>query len=240
MIELSNDDMRRIIGFMPKDIIKLMRVYPIYLAGGYIRARIAGEDVSDIDLFAPTKEQCEIYADTLSGARGVTPYKTKNAFTIISPPRLPVQFIHRWTYNDPCDLLNSFDFTIARACIWFDRSAEAWRSMAADTFYMDLAPRRLRYCQPSRSEDAGGSLLRVQKFLKRGYDISPEEFGKVLARLIDKVEPGSEFWKESESSKARILTGFLRQVDPLAVIDGLAPADDCLEAPPAPQFVQFS
>ncbi len=240
MANLTFDDMHRALGFLPKDIIKMMKAHPIFLAGGYIRAHIAGEDATDIDLFGETKEACDTFASALAADRNVTPYRTRNAFTIIAPPRVPVQFIHRWTFSEAAALIESFDFTVARACIWFDRKAGAWQSAADPQFYPDLAARRLRYCFPVRNEDAGGSLLRVQKFIKRGYDISPEQFANVIARLLGGVREESGFWSSSEDASGKVLAGLLRQVDPMTIIDGLHPSDDSMEEPSAPETVALN
>ncbi len=229
------DDMRRVIGFLPKDLLKLMRAHPIYLAGGYLRARIAGETVNDIDLFCDNAEAAETFATALAAQREVKPYRTRNAYTVIAPPRLPVQFIHRWTFADAGSLIESFDFTVAMAAIWFDRAADRWVSIASPHFYPDLASKRLRYSFPQRNEDAGGSLLRVQKFLGRGYHIAPEELGKVIARFIGGVKPGTAFWDSGEVERAAVLVGLLRQADPLTVIDGLTPSDDSFDEPSAPE-----
>lgn len=235
--QLMFDDMHRVLAFLPKDVIKMMRGHPIFLAGGFIRAKVAGEAVSDIDLLAGNADDCKMFGSALAAERNVTSYRTRNAITIVSPPRVPVQFIHRWTFTDPAMLIQSFDFTIARACMWFDQDAGAWRSLVDPMFYPDLASRRLRYCCPERNEDAGGSLLRVQKFLKRGYDIAPEELGRVIARLIQRVNPETALWEQSEAGKAKVLGGLLRQVDPLTLIDGLTPSDDSMEDVPPPERV---
>ena len=231
---LSLDDMRRLVGSLPKDLVAMLRTRQVYLAGGFVRAKIAGEPVNDIDLFAADATAAERQATALAAAREVVVHRTKNAFTVICPPRLPVQFIHRWAFTDPAALISSFDFTVAQACLWFDQGKSAWSSIAAPRFYRDLAAKRLVYTSPVRNEDAGGSILRVQKFLKRGYDISPEQLGMVLARLVGGVRDGSGFWQAGEREKAAVLVGLLRQADPLTVIDGLEPSDDSLEEPPTP------
>jgi hypothetical protein len=235
MNTLSTDDMRRVIGYLPKDVIQLMRAHPICLAGGFLRAKVAGEIANDIDLFCETKEAADTYATALADGRQVKVWRTKNAFTVISPPRQPVQFIHRWTFTNPEALIQSFDFTVAKAALWFDREVSSWRSMVDARFYPDLAARRMTYTFPQRNEDAGGSLLRVQKFLGRGYHISPEQFGCVIARLLDGVREESGFWQSEEKERAAVLVGLLRQADPLTVIDGLDVSDDSLETPPAPE-----
>lgn len=233
MATLRSDDLRRIVGLLPKDVLEIIKTEQVFLAGGYIRARVAGEIVSDIDLLVGSDKKAGELADKLCASRGdKKPWRTKNAFTITETGKTPVQFIKRWTFNEPQALIDSFDFTIAQACVWFDGTQ--WKSLTSEHFYPDLASKRLRYTFPIRHEDAGGSILRVQKFIKRGYDIAPEELAKVIARLLSGVDNGSKFWESGEEAKAKVITSLLRHVDPLTIIDGI-PADDCLESPPQPE-----
>ncbi|MBU8540203.1 hypothetical protein [Falsiroseomonas tokyonensis] len=223
---LTSDDMHRILTSMPKDAVKMLKDNSprLFLAGGSIRAMIAGESVSDWDFFGPTKEALELAARRLADAREPKGklYKTKNAFTVLGHPRTPVQFISRWLYDDPAALLQSFDFSVARAVIWWD--GVGWQSLCDALFYPDLAAKRLRYMQPDRNEDAGGSMLRVQKFLHRGYHIAPESLGRVMARITTRMRGEASPQNAGEPDEAwhgRVITGLLRQVDPLTVVDGL-------------------
>lgn len=47
-------------------------------------------------------------------------------------------------------------------------------------------------------------MLRVLKFLRRGYDISPENLAKVIARLMNGVNL-EKFEEENEYGKAEII-----------------------------------
>lgn len=209
MQQLNNCDLAWCVNRLPKAIRKLLKDEPAraVLAGGYIRSRICGEKPNDIDLFAPNPDAAEAYARRLSD--GDEPYKTDNAFTVRGS--LPVQVIHRWTYNTPNQVVESFDFTIAKAAIWYD--GEHWQSLIADTFYADLAGRRLIYTSPIRNEDAGGSMLRVLKFYQRGYRIPLESLGAVVARLTLGVDP-AVLSRRDEDHAAKVLSGLLREVDP--------------------------
>jgi len=127
-----------------------------------------------------------------------------------------VQVIHRWTYDVAEDLVQSFDFTIAKAAVWFD-PVVGWNSMCDETFYPDLAAKRLTYTSPQRNEDAGGSMLRVLKYYQRGYRIPLDSLGAVIARLMsgvefDKIREGRE--ETQEKQLAKVVTGLLREVDP--------------------------
>ncbi len=211
MITLARCDLKWCLNRLPKDVLALMKEEgdKVILAGGYIRARIAGEKPSDIDMFTKTPERAELYARRLAGD-----YKriveTDNGYSVIGKG-LTVQFIKKWVYDRPCDVLGSFDFTIARACIW--SADKDWHGLCDDNYYIDLAARRLVYCSPKRIEEVGGSMLRVLKFYQRGYRIPLDSLGGVIARVmtgIDLERPGAQ----SEDDWKLIITGLLREVDP--------------------------
>lgn len=226
---LMDGDLHFVMARVPGDIRKLVKERGLFLAGGFIRATIAGERPSDIDLFGPTKELLELCALNLTEARKGRHHDTDNAFTVLAPPRMPVQFIHRWMYSHgiigAAKLLSEFDFTICQAVIWWEDAK--WNSMVSERFYADLAARRLYYTFPQREEDAGGSMLRVRKFLERGYHIQAGALGAVIARIAmgvrwDEIGTG----ESSERHAAKVITGLLRQVDPLIVIDGIEPINE--------------
>jgi len=226
---LTGTDMHLVLSRTPKYVRDLLERNSgrAFLAGGYIRALIAGETPSDIDIFGPDQATLESWAkdivvDSESHARL---HYTQNAYTVLfDNGRKPLQFIYRWTYSDPGDLLSEFDFTIACAAIWHD--GVRWVSQCDPSFYPDLAARRLVYRAPMRSEDAGGSLMRVRKFLSRGYRIAPESLGACVARLVMGARLDSNNLPLDEAWLAKILTGLLREVDPLLIIDGIEPIDE--------------
>lgn len=77
-------------------------------------------------------------------------------------------------------------------------------------FYPDLAAKRLTYCAPKRIEEAGGSLLRVLKFYRRGYIIPLDSLAAVIARLTS--PPGAD--SSGELQVAGEYLKLLRMVDP--------------------------
>jgi hypothetical protein len=98
--------------------------------------------------------------------------------------------------------------------------------MCADEFYSSLASKSLVYRAPDRDEDAGGSILRVLRFLRKGYSISPEHFSAVLARLIvgGKIGEGLDVTLDEvdkQKAMATQITRQLRLVDPLHLIAGV-------------------
>lgn len=212
METLVEDDVRFITTSLPKSVDDALRGQPgVFLAGGFIRAKIAHEEVSDIDLFAASKMAALTLIRRI--ANGAQVHETDNAFTYRQRGGLPVQGIHRWVFDSPIECLKSFDFTIARAAVWWD--GLVWKSACDPLFYPHLAAKRLVYCSPDRNEDAGGSLLRLLKFYRRGYSAPLSTTGAVIARLMRAVREDDPKWQGTEADRAAVLTGLLREVDPL-------------------------
>lgn len=221
MKTLTTIDLNFVLSRLPKDLIGLVKKHNLIIAGGFIRETISKGIVSDIDLFGKSKEVLELAALNLSASRKGRKIETDNAFTVLSPPRKPVQFIIRWLFDDPEKCCNSFDFTVCQAAIWFEKEdfeIGEWKSVVSENFYHDLAAKRLVYTCPDRVEDAGGSMLRVIKFIKRGYDISPESLSVVISRLISKIDFTRDI---DEKEVGFIIAGLLREVDPLNIVDGI-------------------
>lgn len=270
MRELSKKDLNFVLARCPRDIVALLKVHSrrfervekpkesllepvdkdiLFLAGGFIRATIAGERVSDIDLFGSNADFLLTQAKDLAYNRKGKHHVSKNAITVMAPPRIPVQFITRWLFKDPAKLIASFDFTVCQSVIWAethkveklmpiedkDKPQEyidktVFRCMVSDEFYQDLAARRLVYTFPVRSEEAGGSFMRVIKFVKKGYNVQAPSLAGVIARVTNAVN--TDKWgflqgtTEYEKQMAFVVTGLLREVDPLTVIDGVDFVDE--------------
>ncbi len=212
MDKLLQEDLMWCLRRCPKDVRKLIKERPneLFIAGGFIRSCIANERISDIDLFSPSNDASNLCALKLKRDY-YNIVKTDNAITVCGRGRMTAQFIYKWTFAEPKDVLPSFDFTIAKAIIWYD--GKDWNSLCDDRFYKDLAAKRLVYCSPKRIEEVGGSMLRVLKFYQRGYRIPLDSLGAVIARCVT----GIDFAKidSTEEDYAFVLTGLLREVDPL-------------------------
>jgi hypothetical protein len=224
MRQLSPSDLNFVLSRCPKDIVKLLRENTLYLAGGFIRETIAGNKPVDIDLFGADTTTLRTVALDLAISRGVKPFTTKNAVTVISHPRLPVQFITRWVFDNAEQTATSFDFTVCQAVVWYDPVSACFMSQVHDAFYADLAARRLVYTYPNRDEDAGGSMLRVIKFIRRGYVIQAPSLGGVIARIAMKVRGGGMV--STEQDFGLVVAGLLREVDPLTIVDGVDLLDE--------------
>lgn len=217
MDELRWHDLQWCLRRAPKKVLELMKSNPgkLIASGGFIRDCVSGDKVNDLDLFVTSKDDARTFAETLSDGNKL--HETENAFTVARGLGMVVQVIHRWAFADAEKLVDSFDFTVAKAAFWWQHIG-GWCSLCHVDFYADLAARRLVYVSPVREEEPGGSLLRVLKFYQRGYRIPLDSLGAVISRLVRQVdfsvinrrpEPLAR-----ERKLARALTGLLREVDP--------------------------
>lgn len=238
--QLTPGDIAMVVRRLPADLRKLMRQHTLFLAGGFIREVISGGEVRDIDMFGENKDALESAMEELKLMRSpnrveATSFETKFAYTLLCPPRAPVQFIHKWTYTDPKQLIAELDFTVCQAVVWHEGDGEEgkgnWASWCSPMFYPDLAARRLRYTFPVRAEAAGGSLMRARKFLARGYNIQADSLAGVVARLVGGVNWGKLRGLQTEGvfeeqALHTVLKGLLHEVDPLLVIDAVEPREE--------------
>lgn len=224
MNTLTKEDVHFCLTRLPKDVLEILKSKPLLLAGGFIRETIAGSKVNDIDLFGYSKQDMRAIAMELAVNRKGRLHETDNAYTVISAPRMPIQFVTRWLVNKPEEYIANFDFTVCQAAIWWNGGE--WQSAASPYFYPDLAARRLTYTYPKREEAAGGSILRVRKFLQRGYDIQAGSLAGVMSRVFLAVD--FDKTGRDEERVAQVVHGLLREVDPSLVVDGFDMPDSSL------------
>lgn len=225
---------------LPKALREMMLTWGprCVVAGGFIRSCITHEPVSDVDVFSQSMEEARFMAEKLAADLKKRLHITPNALTVCCRPS--IQFITRWTYPTPAQHLEAFDFTIARAALWYehtDNTEPPWlpakkgialRSLCDERFYPDLAARRLVYCNPVREEEAGGSMLRVLKYYQRGYRIPLDSLGAIIGRLLKGVEEINYKKRQTMDRAAwaaqmgHVFTGLLREVDPAIDPDHIA------------------
>lgn len=226
-MELNKHDLSWCVRRLPKVLRNQIKKGSIAVAGGYIRACVTGEQVNDIDLFCSTKEYAKKAALELVENDENRLYETENAITIrgIKPT---IQFITRWVYGNPEDIIKSFDWTICQAAFWWMNYSDDtgiqdhWESCCSESFYPDLAAKRLIYTFPNRLEAPGGSILRVLKYYQRGYRITLDSFAGVISRVaagVDFARSGSSCIID-ESGRIdvlqfhKVIKGLLEEVDP--------------------------
>lgn len=211
-MKLDRQDLIWALRRMPKSLQTVMKEAEwsnsIFVGGGFLRSIISNDIVNDVDVFVKNAKDAELLAYKLcSDKKDVI--KTDNAYTIKG--KMVIQIIHRWVFEKPEDVSNSFDFTVCCAVIFFN--GETFDSFCDERFYMDIAAKRIIYRKPICNEDAGGSMLRVLKYYQKGYCIPLDSLGAIIARLVSAVD-FKKLDSKDEVAVAKIITGLLREVDP--------------------------
>lgn len=211
-MKLDYQDLKWAIQRLPSNLKKVMQDKEwqnnIFVGGGYLRSIVSNEKINDVDVFVKSAKDAELLAYKLCDKKEDV-IKTENAYTIRG--KVAIQIIHRWLFEKPEDVSNSFDYTVCCAVIYCD--GRGFDSFCDDRFYIDLASKRLVYRSPIRNEDAGGSMLRVLKYYQKGYRIPLNSLGAVIARLVKDIDTKKLSLKD-EQQVAKVITGLLREVDP--------------------------
>jgi hypothetical protein len=206
---------------LPRSLRNLIKKEEIVVSGGYIRSCIQNETIKDIDLFIPDASYAEDMVLELAEGNKKKVHKTENALTVLGG-KYTIQFITRWTYDNPQDVISSFDFTVCQAAFWWDHYCQKWDSICSEQYYSDIAAKRLIYTSPRREEEPGGSMLRVLKYYQKGFRITLDSYAKIITRLVsgvrlidgDNISWQDDHYEISQMDFSMIVKGLLIDVDP--------------------------
>jgi hypothetical protein len=207
MPTLREIDRRLVLSRIPSELRDIVRARSLYIAGGVVRSVIANEAVKDIDIFGPDVATQEQAARDYAKAIGGLVVTTGRALTVVAPNRIPVQFVQVFCASQAGVVMARFDFTICRAVIWWpDPTSTVASSLIEDTFYEDLAGRRLVYTEPTDPEP-GATVLRVLKFVARGYVCPATEWPPLIAACVRKAGGPDldDLWRASMLEQLRLV-----------------------------------
>lgn len=191
-LKLRPNHVSKAVEKLPEFVVGILKQYgkDVIVAGGFLRSIAQNEEIHDVDLFVTGKELAEKIGEELK----VTNHKlrtTPKSYYVKTDPI--VQVIHKFVYPTVEELIESFDFTIACAAIWWDKDKNTWDSYCLgtefynETYYWDLEGKALVFRYPDREDDAMSGVLRMLKFAKMGYHIPKETVAGVVGRAFSKL-----------------------------------------------------
>lgn len=158
-----------------------------WIAGGFLRSIIAGEDESggDIDFFFQNEEAFNKtpdlikYPSSVAGAEKVFNYYSIPEYENISKLRiidcesfaafrLNIQLVRLFWFESPEHVVDSFDFT---ACQFITDGKTLWYNLQG---FEDIKTKTLRAHR--ETGDAIAALNRILKYQNKGYRIDPVRF----------------------------------------------------------------
>ncbi len=190
-VNLEDDDLKRVIYSLPEEILDLMRRHPreAVVAGGFIRATVAGEPVHDIDVFFAEEKGIRSWCDDVG-----LKYEVKDQHLYAAPKedRPEIQLIWRYPFTEPVGVPEAFDYTIVKAAVWFEegeskKKESKFVGACHQRFYQDLA-RKMLVWDCDRDHERATSIPRLMKYIKYGYSIGPEDLAEVITRTCLSID----------------------------------------------------
>lgn len=172
VIEINNTRTNRCRSYFDELILKELSNYEVWIAGGAIRSWFANERLSDVDLFFPDEIERNKALEHIKGLGSEVTFENENV-TKIRHKKYIIDFCKKY-FDSPVTSIENFDFTVAMfAC----NRESFW---CGEESFMDLASKRLAI---NKIPFPQSSLMRLQKYIKKGYWMCSEEAVKFTAAL---------------------------------------------------------
>jgi hypothetical protein len=167
-------------------VYNLCKECNVVLAGGAITSIFTGKEINDFDLYFKTKEDLlKFYRDISDGEYIVG--STDKSFTFTTSKKM-YQVIYFDLFPTVQDIFNSFDFSVCMGA--YDFSTEEF--VLDEGFITDNISRSL--VVKGKTTFPVISLLRVDKYKKKGYNISKKEMLKLALQVSElKFNSWNEF-----------------------------------------------
>ena len=239
-VVLGQQHVKRAVASWPVELRKWIvwqKPGSVFVAGGAVLSSVLREKARDIDVFGDTGlifgTSFYTTALGLSGDQvakyigvGSDPLRddTPNGATFkhLDPP---VQLIYAWSFDSPLECLDSFDLSLSRAAVWCDYSAAGskpmWEGICDRQYFEHIAARMCVFRYPTRgwstsNVDAGAGLLRLFKFVARGWTVPVDSIAEVVARMTS-PNPSAGPSDPDIAVRARGLIGLLHEAYPNGV-----------------------
>lgn len=206
----AQDIFRRAWERLPDRVQQVLREFEgSVVAGGYLRSCYLHEPVRDIDIFFKTVEDAIRATHKIAQfelPRGYGKYTviiTSFANTIMLDDGVVVQCVLRDSPPTVEGLLQTFDFSMAQAAIWWDHVTQEPKGFATPQWFGDVTRKQLRYLAPKREEAPGGSLRRCLRFLQQGWSISFQDVELLVQQFLEKAMPALKNFDRLSTTERR-------------------------------------
>jgi hypothetical protein len=168
----------KLYAYLGEDLVKVLKHHKGFIAGGTITSLFCNREINDVDVYFRDEESILGFLNEVwSGGRHVVSH-TKKA-TQLMYDDINLQVIHFQYFNRSEEIFNTFDFTTCMGCYDFDTEHF--------TLHPDFLKHNSQRILKFNSETAFPivSLLRVQKYEKKGYSISKPEFIRIILTCMN-------------------------------------------------------
>ncbi|WP_123032206.1 hypothetical protein [Bacillus sp. TYF-LIM-B05] len=168
----------KLYAYLGEDLVKSLKKYEVIIAGGAITSLFNNKAINDIDLyFRSDKLACDFLSEYWQDGIYVASLTKKAALFIKG--ELKVQMIHFRFFTDPKEIFETFDYTVCMGA--FDFKTEEF--ILHNDFLKHNSQRVLRFNSGTAFPIV--SLIRVQKYIDKGYTISKSELIRVILACMN-------------------------------------------------------
>jgi len=168
-----------------------------YIAGGAVLSAVTRTEIADYDIYPKNKQALLDVCMTLADANTYVVSVTDRAITfksndiIMDNDERAIFQVMRFTDTDtPDKIFSAFDFTVCMGAYDCDTKQYTFH----DDFWPDVASKSLRF-NPGTKFPLN-SLIRMQKYIKKGYTSGKGEIAKIALAVANKGMPSD--WRELE------------------------------------------
>jgi len=172
---------KRLYGLLGPEVVRKLKKYNCYLAGGAITSLFCNREVNDYDIYFRNSDDLIAFLYESWGENWIV-MSTDKAITVNLLGK-NVQLIHFKYFDNAYEIFNTFDFTVCMGA--FDFVTE---SFVLHPDFLHHNSQRILKFNPNTAFPIV-SLLRVAKYQEKGYEISKSEFIKIILTCMNlKIE----------------------------------------------------
>ena len=158
------------------------------IAGGSLLSIVQNTQINDFDIYFRNRANCYKFITSLEGSWACVCKTERSAVFKLKHTEIALNVIFFDTFNSLEDIFIAFDYECCKIGYDFKNKCLS----CSDVFWHDLCLKRLTYSGASRYPL--GALVRMQKYIKKGFTIEMESILKLVKDLspivsmpIDKV-----------------------------------------------------
>lgn len=168
----------KLYAYLGEDLIALFKRYNLIIAGGTITSLFTNNEINDIDVYARSEDDALAFVEEVWNDSIHIVSNTKKALQFMYGDT-NVQLIHFKYFDNPKDIFETFDYTVCMGL--FDFATEGF--ILHPDFLKHNSQRIIKFNSDTAFPIV--SLLRVQKYEKKGYKISKPEFIRIILTCMN-------------------------------------------------------
>lgn len=200
--------------YLGVEAIKGLRACNAIIAGGAITALFTGQKIRDWDIYFRNAKDCE-QAKTWFSLNGTLANQTDTSMSYhLGKQEKPYQLIVMpELFGDPKTIFNYYDFTVCMAAYQFFENGNDERFVFGDDFFKHISQRRLVFHTGTMFPIC--SMLRVMKYIKKGFFITGMEILKIGLSIHSlKMETYADLRRQLQGIDTAFLADLTAQMKP--------------------------